>query len=79
MTTKTRARSPLLEAVHDTAKGLNRHGFIDKRRMGQYVPRFGSCASPSRSASPFWPACLTPASPQFASGNKARRSRAVLP
>ena len=36
MTTKTRARSPLLEAVHDTAKGLNRHGFIDKRRMGQY-------------------------------------------
>ncbi len=36
MTAKTRARSPLLEAVHDTANSLHRHGFIDKRRMTQY-------------------------------------------
>ncbi len=35
-TTKPRARSSLLEAVHDTAKGLHRHGFITKRRMGEY-------------------------------------------
>lgn len=35
-TAKTRARSSLLEAVHDTAKGLHRHGFITKRRMSEY-------------------------------------------
>lgn len=30
---KSTARSPLLQAVHDTAVDLDRHGFIDKRRM----------------------------------------------
>lgn len=30
---KSPARSPLLQAVHDTAADLDRHGFIDKRRM----------------------------------------------
>jgi len=36
MTAKTRAISPLLEAVHDTAKGLHGHGFITKRRMNEF-------------------------------------------
>lgn len=48
-TTKSRARSPLLEAVHDTAQGLHQHGFIDQRRMREYdalclepVPEYSS-------------------------------------
>lgn len=36
MTTKTRAKSPILEAVHETASDMYRLGFIDKRRMQQY-------------------------------------------
>ncbi|MBA4193869.1 MAG: transcriptional regulator [Comamonadaceae bacterium] len=30
---RSTARSPLLQAVHETAADLDRHGFIDKRRM----------------------------------------------
>ncbi|MCD8536110.1 MAG: helix-turn-helix domain-containing protein [Burkholderiaceae bacterium] len=51
MATKTRARSPILEAVHETAKDLERHGFITKREMAKYdllcltpVPRYDSKA-----------------------------------
>lgn len=33
MTTKTRARSRILEAVHETASDLHRLGFIDKRKQ----------------------------------------------
>lgn len=29
----TRPRSTLLQAVHETEANLDRHGFIDKRRM----------------------------------------------
>ena len=36
MATKTRAKSPILEAVHETAKDLERHGFITKRDMAKY-------------------------------------------
>jgi len=36
MKTKRKATSRILEAVHDTARGLDRAGFIDKRRMRQY-------------------------------------------
>jgi len=36
MPTKTRAKSPILEAVHETAKDLERHGFITKRDMAKY-------------------------------------------
>ena len=36
MATKTRAKSPILEAVHETAKDLERHGFITKRDMTKY-------------------------------------------
>lgn len=36
MTIKTRARSSLLDAVHDTAKGLHEAGFITKRRMAEF-------------------------------------------
>jgi putative transcriptional regulator len=36
MTAKTRAQSPLLEAVHDTAKGLHDHVFITKRLMNEF-------------------------------------------
>lgn len=36
MTTKTKARSRILEAVHETASDLHRLGFIDKRKMGKY-------------------------------------------
>lgn len=36
MTTKTKTRSRILEAVHETASDLHRLGFIDKRKMGKY-------------------------------------------
>lgn len=36
MTAKTRAKSPILEAVHDTAADLHRLGFIDKRKMAGF-------------------------------------------
>ena len=31
MTTKSKAKSPIFEAVHETASDLHRLGFIDKR------------------------------------------------
>ena len=36
MTTKTRAKSRILEAVHETASDLRRLGFIDKRKMRKF-------------------------------------------
>ncbi len=36
MTTKSKAASRILEAVHETARGLDKAGFIDKRRMREY-------------------------------------------
>ena len=36
MTTKTRAQSRILDAVHETARDLHTAGFIDKRRMREY-------------------------------------------
>lgn len=33
MNTKTKAKSRILEAVHDTASDLHRLGFIDKRKQ----------------------------------------------
>lgn len=35
-TTKRKTQSPILESVHETAVGLHRLGFIDKRKMQQY-------------------------------------------
>ncbi|MCZ2439295.1 MAG: DNA-binding transcriptional regulator [Burkholderiales bacterium] len=36
MTTKTNAKSRILDAVHGTAGDLHRLGFIDKRKMQRY-------------------------------------------
>ncbi|MDO5623861.1 MAG: DNA-binding transcriptional regulator [Pseudomonadota bacterium] len=36
MTAKTKAKSRILEAVHETAGDLHRLGFIDKRKMQKY-------------------------------------------
>ncbi len=36
MTTKTKAKSRLLEAVHETAADLHHLGFIDMRKMQKY-------------------------------------------
>jgi len=36
MTTKTKAKSRIFEAVHDTASDLHRLGFIDKRKMRKF-------------------------------------------
>ncbi|MBS0499663.1 MAG: DNA-binding transcriptional regulator [Ottowia sp.] len=36
MTTKTKIRNRILEAVHETAADLHRLGFIDKRKMRKY-------------------------------------------
>ena len=36
MTKKRKATSGILEAVHETAIGLRKAGFIDKRRMQEY-------------------------------------------
>ena len=36
MTTKTKPKSRILEAVHETASDLHRLGFIDKRKMRKY-------------------------------------------
>ena len=33
---KTRAKSPILEAVHETARDFHRLGFINKRNMHQF-------------------------------------------
>jgi putative transcriptional regulator len=35
-TSKRRANSPILEAIHETANDLHLAGFIDKRRMREY-------------------------------------------
>jgi putative transcriptional regulator len=35
MTGKAKAKSRILEAVHETASDLQRLGFIDKRKMRQ--------------------------------------------
>ncbi len=39
MTTKTKAKSRILEAVHESASDLHRLGFIDKRKMQKYGAR----------------------------------------
>jgi len=36
MTKKVKAKSRILEAVHDTAGDLHRLGFIDKRKMREF-------------------------------------------
>jgi len=36
MTTKTKTRSRIFEAVHETAGDLHRLGFIDKRKMRKF-------------------------------------------
>ena len=36
MTTKTKAKSRIFEAVHETASDLHRLGFIDKRKMNKF-------------------------------------------
>ncbi len=36
MTTKTKAKSRILEAVYETAADLHRLGFIDQRKMRKY-------------------------------------------
>ena len=36
MTTKTKAKSRIFEAVHETASDLHRMGFIDKRKMNKF-------------------------------------------
>ncbi len=33
---KTKAKSPIFEAVHETASDLHRLGFIDKRKMSKF-------------------------------------------
>ncbi len=49
MTTKPKAKSKILEAVHETASDLHRLGFIDKRKMQKYevlcmepIPEYGA-------------------------------------
>jgi putative transcriptional regulator len=36
MTKRLKAKSPILEAVHETASDLNRLGFIDQRKMHEF-------------------------------------------
>ncbi|WP_288408680.1 DNA-binding transcriptional regulator [uncultured Herbaspirillum sp.] len=36
MTAKTKLKSPILDAVHETALDLHKLGFIDKRKMQKY-------------------------------------------
>jgi len=36
MTTKSKAKSQIFEAVHETASDLHRLGFIDKRKMRKF-------------------------------------------
>ncbi|MSQ72231.1 MAG: helix-turn-helix domain-containing protein [Betaproteobacteria bacterium] len=36
MTARNKAASPILDAVHETARDLHTAGFIDKRRMLEY-------------------------------------------
>lgn len=36
MATKSKAKSPILDAVHETAADLHRLGFIDQRKMRKY-------------------------------------------
>lgn len=36
MTTRSKAKSRIFEAVHETASDLHRLGFIDKRKMQKY-------------------------------------------
>ncbi len=49
MSTKTRVKSRILDAVHETASDLHRLGFIDKRKMRKFdalcldpVPKYDS-------------------------------------
>lgn len=36
MSTKTKAKSPILKAVHETARDLHSLGFIDQRKMRKF-------------------------------------------
>jgi putative transcriptional regulator len=36
MSSKAKAKSPILEAVHETASDLHRLGFIDRRKMREF-------------------------------------------
>ena len=36
MSSKNKAKSPILKAVHETAADLHRLGFIDKRKMREF-------------------------------------------
>jgi len=36
MVTKTKSKSPIFEAVHETASDLHRLGFIDQRKMRKF-------------------------------------------
>ena len=36
MATKTKSKSPIFEAVHETAADLHRLGFIDQRKMRKF-------------------------------------------
>lgn len=36
MTTKAKTKSPIFDAVHETARDLHRLGFIDKRKMKKF-------------------------------------------
>jgi putative transcriptional regulator len=54
MTTKPKANSRILEAVHQTASDLHRLGLIDKRKMQKYdvlclepVPAYDAATTPA--------------------------------
>ena len=59
MTNKTRAKSRILDAVHETARDLHTAGFIDKRRMREYdalclapIPDYSSEKNPCAAHAP---------------------------
>ena len=65
MTTKTKAKRPILDAMHETARDLHSAGLIDTRRMRHYdalclapVPEYSSkksahCGAAITSVKPF--------------------------
>ena len=86
-----KTKSPILAAVHDTAKGLHKAGMMDQFTMRDFdqlcLPRveplqpeqIKHIRETPGSSRPFLPVCSTPASRPCRSGRSARRSRPAPP
>ncbi len=87
MTSKAKAKSPIFEAVHETACDIHRLGFIDKRNMHTFdalclapVPDYDSgkiraLRDHLQLSRRCWQPCSTRVCPRFENGKAAKSTR----